>query len=74
MCQIDTNFVSFNDNFKDGYCVRKNYYGWETFVRERGKEYDGIGFPSESNALESLLKEILSIYVNDKNLMRHNQK
>jgi hypothetical protein len=59
---IDSRFVSFDDNIKDGYCLRKNYYRWETFVRERGKEYDVVGFPCESNALESLLKEILSIY------------
>lgn len=60
--QIDPNIVSFDSNVKDGYCIRKNHLRWETLVRERGKEYDVQGFPSESNALESLLAEILSIY------------
>ena len=59
---IDPNIINFDSPVKDGYCLRKNYNRWETFVRERGKEYDLIGFPNESDALESLLKEIVSIY------------
>ena len=59
---IDSNIVHFDDSSSDGYCLRKNHNRWEIFVRERGKEYDLVGFPSESNALESLLKELLSIY------------
>lgn len=35
--KIDPNMVSFNDDAREGYCVRKNYFGWETLVRERGK-------------------------------------
>ncbi len=59
---IDSSIVSFDDNVKDRYYIRKNHYRWETFVRERGKDYNVVGFPCESNALESLLNEILSIY------------
>ncbi len=56
---IDTSIVSFDDGFKDGYCVRKVYYRWEVFFRERGKEYEVVGFPCESNALEYLIEKIL---------------
>lgn len=59
---IDPNIVNFDTSNKDGYCLRKNYNRWETFVKERGKEYDILGFPSESDALQNLLQEILSIY------------
>lgn len=60
--RIDVNLVSFAPELKDGYCVRKSHLRWEVFVRERGSEYEVLGFPSESNALEYLFKELLSIY------------
>lgn len=59
---IDPNIVCFDENIKDGYCIRKCYYRWETLVRERGQEYDVRGFPSESDALKSLSEELLRLY------------
>lgn len=64
---IDSNIVSFDDGFAEGHCVRKNYFRWEVFIRERGQEYDVIGFPSESDALTYLLEEILRFYRKIKN-------
>lgn len=61
---IDINLVVFDDSIKDGYCVRKNFFRWEVFFRERGKEYDCIGFSSESSALQYLFDKLLSIYGN----------
>jgi hypothetical protein len=55
---ISTNIVHFENSVADGYYVLKNYHRWEVFCRERGKDYDCIGFPSESNALEYLLEKI----------------
>lgn len=60
---INENLVVFDDATKEGYCVRKNYFRWEVFFRERGKEYDCVGFPSESNALQYLFDKLYSIYV-----------
>ncbi len=59
---IDTKIVVLYDNIKDGYCVRKNYFRWEVFTRERGKEYDVVGFPSESDALQYLFENLCNIY------------
>ena len=59
--EMDTS--SFDDAIKEGYCVRKNYFRWEVFFRERGKEYDCVCFPSESNALQYLFDKLYSIYV-----------
>lgn len=56
-------FDVFDDAIKEGYCVRKNYFRWEVFFRERGKENDCIGFPSEGNALQYLFDKLYSIYV-----------
>ena len=53
---IDTNIVHFENSVTDGYYVLKNYHRWEVFYRERGKDYDCVGFPSKSDALEYLLK------------------
>ena len=36
---INEKLVVFDDAIKEGYCVRKNYFRWEVFFRERGKEY-----------------------------------
>ena len=60
---INENLVVFDGAIKEGYCVRKNYFRWEVFFRERGKEYDCVGFPSESNALQYLFDKLYSIYV-----------
>ncbi|MBQ3086537.1 MAG: hypothetical protein IJC45_04315, partial [Clostridia bacterium] len=57
--KIDTSIVHFENSVADGYYVLKNYHRWEVFYRERGKDYDCIGFPSESDALEYLLKKLL---------------
>ena len=60
---ISENIVVFDDTLKDGYCVRKNYYRWEVLFRERGKEYDCVGFPSESDALQYLWDKLYEVYV-----------
>ena len=57
--KIDTSIFHFENSVADGYYVLKNYHRWEVFYRERGKDYDCIGFPSESDALEYLLKKLL---------------
>ena len=57
--KINTSIVHFENSVADGYYVLKNYHRWEVFYRERGKDYDCIGFPSESDALEYLLKKLL---------------
>ena len=60
---INEKLVVFDDAIKEGYCVRKNYFRWEVFFRKRGKEYDCVCFPSESNALQYLFDKLYSIYV-----------
>lgn len=55
---IDGNLIHFKNSVNDGYYVLKNYHRFEVFFRERGKDYDCIGFPSESDALEYLLRKI----------------
>ena len=57
--KINTSIVHFENSVADGYYVLKNYHRWEVFYRERGKDYDCIGFPSESDALEYLIKKLL---------------
>ena len=59
---INASLVVFDDPISEGYCIRKNYLRWEVFFRERGKEYDCIGFPSESNALQYLFDKLYNIY------------
>lgn len=59
---IDPNIVSFDSSVDDGYNIRKNRIRWETFVRERGREYNCIGFPSESDALEYMLEKLIELY------------
>ncbi len=59
---IDPNIVSFDSSVNDGYNIRKNRIRWETFVRDRGKEYNCIGFLSESDALEYMLEKIIELY------------
>ena len=55
---IPTNLVYFENSVSDGYYILKNYYRWEVFFRERGQDYDCMGFPSESDALEYLLAKL----------------
>ena len=55
---ISVNLVHFENSVADGYYILKNHYRWEVFFRERGKDYDCVGFPSESDALEYLLKRL----------------
>jgi hypothetical protein len=60
--KIDRNLVSFDSFVAEGHCLRKNHFRWETLLRERDTEYNVIGFPSESNALEYLLSELIKYY------------
>ena len=62
---IPPEIVSCDSSTSDGYNIRKNKLRWETFTRERGKEYDCIGFSSESDALQHMLDELVTIYTND---------
>ena len=55
---ISTNNCYFENSVADGHYVLKNYHRWEVFYRERGTDYDCIGFPSESDALEYLLRKL----------------
>lgn len=59
---INEKLIIWDDSVKEGYCIRHNCNRWEVFFRERGKEYDCIGFPSESNALEYLFDKLHSLY------------
>ena len=56
---VDTNIVNFESSVADGYYVLKNYHRWEVFYRERGKDYDCVGFPSESDALIYLADKLM---------------
>ena len=55
---ISSDLVHFNNSVVDGYYVMKNYHRWEVFYRERGKDFDCVGFSSESDALECLLNKL----------------
>ena len=54
-----TNLIHFENSVADGYYVLNNYYRWEVFFRERGKDYDCVGFPSESDALRYLSERLI---------------
>ena len=56
---ISTNLIHFENSVADGYYVLKNYYRWEVFYRERGKDYECVGFPSESDALIYLTDKLI---------------
>jgi hypothetical protein len=56
---VSSDLVHFESSVADGYYVLKNYHRWEVFYHERGKDYDCLGFPSESDALEYLLKKLV---------------
>lgn len=51
--------VHFETSVADGWYVLRNYHRWEVFFRERGQDYDCVGFPSESNALEFLSERLI---------------
>ena len=55
---VSSNLVHFENSVADGYYMLKNYHRWEVFYRERGKDYDCVGFPSENDALEYLLRKL----------------
>ena len=46
---IPPDIVSFDSITNDGYNIRKSKLRWETFTRERGKEYDCNGVQREHN-------------------------
>ena len=56
---ISTNLIHFENSVADGYYVLKNHHRWEVFYRERGKDYDCVGFPSESDALIYLADKLM---------------
>lgn len=62
---IPPEIVSFDSSTNDGYNIRKNKLRWEAFTRERGVEYNCIGFPSESDALQHMFDELTAIYARD---------
>ena len=56
---ISTNIIHFENSAADGYYVLKNYHRWEVFFRERGTDYECMGFPSESDALNYLVEKLI---------------
>ena len=56
---ISPDLVHFESSVAEGYYVLKNYHRWEVFYRERGKDYDCVGFPSESDALIYLADKLM---------------
>lgn len=56
---VSTTLVHFENSVADGYYILKSHHRWEVFYRERGKDYDCIGFSCESDALEYLLKKLI---------------
>ena len=58
--KIASNLIHFENSVEDGYYVLKNYHRWEVFFRERGKDYECMGFPSESDALMYLSERLIS--------------
>ena len=58
--KIAFNLIHFENSVEDGYYVLKNYHRWEVFFRERGKDYECMGFPSESDALMYLSERLIS--------------
>ena len=56
---VSTDIIHFENSVAEGYYVIKNYHRWEVSFRERGKDYDCLDFPSESDALEYLYEVLL---------------
>ncbi len=61
---ISPTIVSFDSSIHEGYNIRKNRVWWEIFLRERGREYNCMGFPSESDALQYMLEILVKLYGN----------
>ena len=59
---IRSEIVSFDNSINDGFNIRKNKLNWETFTRERGHEFDSMGFPSESDALQYMFEQVCRYY------------
>ena len=56
---ISPNLVHFENSVAEGYHVLENYHRREVFYRERGVDYDCVGFPSESDALLHLADKLI---------------
>ena len=56
---ISPNLVHFENSVVDGYYILKNCHRWEVSYRERGKDYDCVGFLSESDALIYLADKLI---------------
>ncbi len=53
----DATAIGFDDGFHEGWNLRKQAFGWEIFIRERGVESDSLGFPYEFDALYYLCEQ-----------------
>ena len=51
-----------NKRIEDMHSLRFDGLRWLTFRRERGQEYEVMGYPSESDALDALFQRLLSLY------------
>ena len=51
-----------NKKIEDMYSLRFDGVRWLTFRRERGQEYEVMGYPSENDALDALFQRLLSLY------------
>ena len=56
---ISIDLIHFENSVADGYYVLKNHHRWEVFYRERGKDCDCMGFPSEGDALLYLAEKLI---------------
>lgn len=52
--------IHFKNSVEDGFYVLKNGQRWEVFFRERGKDRECVGFPSESDALAYLASKLVT--------------
>jgi len=57
---IDPDVVAFDSTISTGYNIRKSSSHWEAFYRIRGKEYDRIGFRTESDALQFMYQMLVA--------------
>lgn len=57
---ISSDIVRFESSVSEGYYLLRNYHRYEVFYRERGGDYEHMGFPSESAALEYLANKLIS--------------
>lgn len=55
---IDPELVAFDNYLFEGFNVRENRDCWDVFYRERGLEHSCVHFPTESDALKYLFKEM----------------